>query len=153
VDFIKKTVPWYIGGLHFECRQCGDCCSGPEEGFIWITKDEIEMLAKHLGINSDQLRKKYLKRVGLRCSIKEDPKTKDCIFLTGPKGAKGCAIYNFRPMQCRNWPFWQSNLANEYNWNATAMRCPGINRGRLYTFEEIEKLRKQKKWWDEKPDK
>jgi len=153
MEFVKKTAPWYIGGLHFECQQCGDCCSGPEQGLIWITKEEIDMLAKHLGISSDELRKKHLKRVGLRCSIKEYQKTKDCVFLSGCKGAKGCAIYNLRPMQCRNWPFWQSNLTGEYDWNATATRCPGINRGRLHTFEEIEKLRKQKKWWDEKSGK
>ena len=94
----------------------------------------------------DELRKKYLKRIGLRCSIKEEHNTKDCVFLTGSNGEKGCAIYNFRPMQCRTWPFWQSILTSEYDWNATATRCPGINKGRLYTFEEIQKLKKQKKW-------
>jgi Fe-S-cluster containining protein len=149
VEFIKKTAPWYIGGLHFECQGCGDCCSGPEEGFIWITKDEINMLAAHLQISSDELRKKYLRRVGLRFSIKENPQTKDCAFLSGQKGSKGCAVYNFRPMQCRTWPFWPSNLAGEYDWNTAAIRCPGINKGKLYLFEEIQKLKKQKKWWDE----
>lgn len=143
------TSKWYIGGLHFECAQCGQCCSGPEEGFIWITKPEIEMLAEHLKQTTQQVRKKYIKRFGLRCSIKEDPRSKDCVFLTGPAGGKGCAIYHFRPTQCRTWPFWTSNLRSPDDWNAAAMRCPGMNRGRLYTFEEIEELKNKKRWWGE----
>ena len=140
------TIPWYISGLHFECSQCGRCCSGPDEGYIWITKPEIEMLAKHLNLTVEQLRQKYLTRFGLRTSIIEHPQTKDCIFL-----ANGvCKAYNFRPNQCRTWPFWASNLTKPAEWNFAAMKCPGINRGRLYTFEEIEKIKKQKCWWDDK---
>jgi hypothetical protein len=29
-----------------------------------------------------------------------------------------------------------------------AVRCPGINRGKFYSFEEIEAIKKQKSWWD-----
>ena len=32
--------PWYASGLAFECTQCGDCCSGPEEGYVWVTPEE-----------------------------------------------------------------------------------------------------------------
>ena len=144
------TEPWYIAGLHFECTQCGQCCSGPEEGFIWICKPEQEMLAKHLNMTTDELKKKYTKRLGLRTSIIEHPQTKDCIFLGKIGDSKGCQIYNFRPNQCRTWPFWATNLKSPYDWNSAATRCPGINRGRLYTYEQIQKIKKQKCWWDEK---
>jgi Fe-S-cluster containining protein len=129
---------WYIGGLHFECQACGNCCSGPEEGVIWITKQEIEKLAEHLKMTPVELHKKYLRRIGLRITIKEDPCTKDCIFLKPFNGAKGCSVYNFRPTQCRTWPFWKYNLDTPDDWNAAAQKCPGINKGRLYTFDEIE---------------
>ena len=139
---------WYSCGLHFECVGCGNCCAGPEEGYIWITKLEIEFLAEHLGTTVEAVKQKYLKRYGLRFSIKEDKKTKDCIFLTAEKGGcRGCAVYSVRPNQCRTWPFWDSNLSSPDAWNIAAMRCPGINRGRFYSFEEIEVIRKQKCWW------
>jgi hypothetical protein len=181
---IKKTTPWYIGGLHFACQQCGSCCSGPDEGVIWISRPEINMLAEHLGLSASELRKKYLRRIGFRFSIRENPCSKDCVFLAelnpapivpdssqkktdttagersdfdfattrnnrcGVNGFKGCSIYNARPMQCRNWPFWPGNLQSPDDWNTAAKKCPGINKGRLYTFDEIEKNKKQKQWWN-----
>jgi len=139
---------WYIGGLHFACQQCGSCCSGPDEGVIWISRPEINMLAEHLGLSASELRKKYLRRIGFRFSIRENPCSKDCVFLAELNGFKGCTIYNARPMQCRNWPFWPGNLQSPDDWNAAAKKCPGINKGRLYTFDEIEKIKKQKQWWN-----
>jgi len=142
---------WYLSGLHFECNGCGNCCAGPEEGYIWISKPEIEFLAEHLGTTVEAVKQKYLKRYGLRHSIKEDRKTSDCIFLTSAKnGCRGCAVYPVRPNQCRTWPFWDTNLSSPDAWNIAAMRCPGINRGRLYSCEEIEGIRKQKLWWEDK---
>jgi len=141
MEVVKKTnTPWYITGLHFECAQCGNCCAGPEEGVIWVSKPEIEKLAEHLGLTASEVRKKHLKRFGFRYSIRENPVSKDCVFLT----SKGCAIYNVRPAQCKNWPFWASNLKSPNHWNAAAIRCPGINKGRLYTFDEIQKIKKRK---------
>jgi len=135
--------------LHFECVGCGDCCSGPEEGYIWITKPEIEFLANHFGTTLEQVKKKYLKRIGFKHSIKEDRSTKDCIFLASEQdGCRGCMIYPVRPNQCRTWPFWSFNLHTPDQWNMAAVRCPGINRGRFYSFEEIEQIKNQKSWWE-----
>ena len=137
---------WYVAGLHFECTGCGNCCAGPDEGYIWITKPEIEFLAEHLGMTVEQLRSDYLKRIANRSSIIEEPASKDCIFL-GEGPCRGCAVYAVRPNQCRTWPFWNHNLRSPYEWNLAGMKCPGMNRGKLYTFEEIEQIRNQKKWW------
>jgi Fe-S-cluster containining protein len=52
-----------------------------------------------------------------------------------------------RPNQCRTWPFWNDNLASPDSWNYAAVKCPGINRGKRYSVEEIESIRKEKKWW------
>jgi len=144
----KDKNTWYVGGLHFECVQCGNCCSGPDEGYIWVTSAEIKLIADFLRIPAEQLRQKYLKRVGFRTTIIEQPVTKDCIFLQKIDGQKKCAIYPVRPNQCRIWPFWTENLASADAWNRAAQKCPGINHGRHYNFEEIEKIRKQK-WWQE----
>ena len=83
----------------------------------------------------------------MRTSIIENPVTKDCIFLQKNGGKKICRIYPVRPNQCRRWPFWSENLASANKWNEAAQKCNGINKGKLYSFEEIEKIRKSKKWW------
>ena len=137
--------PWYIEGLHFECRQCGNCCSGPDEGYIWLNRTETELLAAHLKTSVEKLCRKYLKRVGMRSTITEQPVTNDCVFLRKIDGRKKCIIYPVRPAQCRTWPFWPGNLKSPDAWNQAAQKCPGINRGKLYSFEEIEKIRSKKK--------
>jgi len=147
----NKNKPWYIAGLAFECIQCGTCCSGPQEGYIWINCSETTLVAEYLAITAEELRQKYLKRIGRRITIIEEPDTKNCPFLTDVKDGRGCAIYPVRPNQCRTWPFWPENLAGPDDWNTAAVKCPGINRGKLYTFEEIEKLKKQKTWTTNPP--
>ena len=142
----QNKTPWYADGLCFECLQCGACCSGPSEGYIWVTRGEIKLIADYLKISEKQLRQKYLRRVGFRVTIIEQPQTKDCIFLQQLGGQKRCMIYPVRPSQCRMWPFWPSNLVSPDAWNNAARRCPGINQGRRYSFEEIESIKNKKAW-------
>jgi hypothetical protein len=137
----KKKTLWYAGGLHFECLQCGRCCSGPAEGYIWVTSLEIKLIADYLKITPGELRRDYLKRVGFRTTIIEQPNTKDCIFLREVEGQKRCIIYPVRPSQCRAWPFWSSNLTDPFTWNKATQKCSGINCGKYYSFAEIEKIR------------
>jgi len=145
----KDKTPWYVAGLHFECQGCGGCCSGPGEGYIWVAKPEIEFIAEHLKMTVGQLRQKYTRRVGLRTTIREEPTTRDCMFLRDRDGQRGCMIYSVRPSQCRSWPFWTGNLASPGSWNQAAQKCSGINRGRRYSFEEIQKIKSERKWWQD----
>jgi len=154
VEFMNRTTnktrqPWYVCGLHFECLGCGNCCAGPGEGYIWITKPEIARLAAFLGLTTDELRRKYLASVGPRTTIVEHQRTKDCIFLTDTPEGRGCAVYRVRPNQCRTWPFWSANLQTADDWNMAGIRCPGINRGRFYSFDETETIRRQTQWWQD----
>lgn len=143
----RKKASWYVAGLHFECLRCGACCCGPGEGYIWITRPEIYLIADLLKETAGQVRKKYLKRIGFRTTIIEQSGSKDCVFLRKIDGQKRCVIYPARPSQCRNWPFWPENLKKPAAWNKATHKCPGINQGRLYGLEEIEKIKRQKKWW------
>jgi uncharacterized protein len=145
----KNKKPWYVGGLHFQCSECGNCCSGPNEGYIWATRQEIKFIADFLKEPVEQVRRKYMKRIGLRTTIIENPITKDCVFLKKIAGEKRCMIYPVRPNQCRTWPFWADNIASPNNWNETAVKCSGINRGRCYSCAEIEKIKRQKQWWND----
>ena len=139
---------WYAAGLHFECMHCGNCCSGPDQGYIWVAGPEIRLIAKFLNISTDELKKKFLKRVGFRRTIIEQKGSNDCIFLRKTEKGKTCAIYPVRPSQCRSWPFWPGNLSSPNSWNVTAQKCPGINRGKRYNLERIRAIKKSPPWWE-----
>ena len=145
----RESRRWYAAGLAFACTQCGNCCSGPGEGVIWVTKREIKLIANHLGMAETELHRKYLKRIHTRTTIIEEEVSKDCIFLKAVNGRRICGIYPVRPNQCRTWPFWTENLRSPNTWNETATSCPGVNRGPCYDFDAIERLRTQTKWWDD----
>ncbi len=137
-----KSAPWYSAGLAFECFACGGCCSGPEEGYVWASEQEIANIASFLGISIAEIHRKYIRKEGRRFSLKEDKKTKDCVFLKPrPDGNKSCSVYPVRPTQCRTWPFWPCNLDEPYSWSEAAKRCIGINRGPIHPIKEIEEKR------------
>jgi len=135
----KTHDKWYAQGLRFECLQCGRCCSG-EPGYVWVTPQEIRKIAAFLGCEDEQLEPRYLRRVGTRFSLTEMPNG-DCVFLARRNGRAVCAIYPVRPLQCRTWPFWRSNLTSAARWAEVARTCPGMNRGAHYDAAAIEELR------------
>jgi len=143
---VSQSAPhkWYAGGLKFQCTQCGNCCSG-EPGYVWVTREEIGRIAEFLGYDNGRLPGKQLRRVGLRHSLTEKPGG-DCIFLKRDNGKAMCSIYPVRPLQCRTWPFWDSNLKSEPHWTESSVNCPGINEGKHHNFVAIEEIRLKKSW-------
>lgn len=135
-SFVKP--PWYAGGLAFECQQCGRCCSGPEEGYVWVSDVEIPQIAAFLKITPEEFRRRYCRRVSGRTTIVEQPRTRDCAFLAPHGQSRGCGIYSVRPAQCRTWPFWQHNLQEPDDWARAGRRCRGVNRGKRFGVEDIE---------------
>jgi Fe-S-cluster containining protein len=130
--------PWYAHGLRFRCTGCGNCCTG-EAGYVWVNKEEIAALAAAVGIDDLALfERKYVRRVGVRRSLKEH-RNGDCVFFDNQ--SRKCKAYRARPRQCRTWPFWASNVRTEEDWKRTCDVCPGSGTGRLYPLEEIEALR------------
>ncbi len=116
------TLPWYKEGLSFKCTGCGQCCTG-FPGHVWVTLKEIENMAGLLGMPKDEFTKRYVRKVGSRLSLKEHPKTFDCVFLKG----KRCEVYQERPSQCRTFPWWPENLEDPAAWKEAAKNCEGIN--------------------------
>jgi Fe-S-cluster containining protein len=116
------TNPWYKDGLRFKCTECGQCCTG-SPGYVWVSPAEAAAIAECLKIPLEQFIEKYTHRIGNRLSLKEHPKTYDCVFLKGKK----CGIYGARPTQCRTFPWWSENLKSPDHWKETAERCEGIN--------------------------
>lgn len=136
----SKSKPWYAEGLRFTCTQCGDCCSGAP-GFVWVDQAEIDAMAAHLGLDAEEFEHKFVRQVGIERSLVEYPDG-DCILLD--PDTRRCTVYQSRPIQCRTWPFWGSNLKRSRDWQETCDVCPGAGKGRLYTLQEIESARRQK---------
>ena len=128
------SQPWYGDGLRFECTRCGNCCTG-SPGTVLVNDEEIAALAVRLELGDEEFRSRYTRVLyDGTVSLQEKPDY-DCVFYSR---SEGCLVYEDRPRQCRTWPFWGSNLETSASWAREATGCPGMNRGRLYTLEEIE---------------
>jgi hypothetical protein len=122
---------WYADGLRFSCLLCGDCCRG-EPGFVWISREQMDVVAKHLNLPLEKFKEQYTRKVGDRHSLIELANG-DCVFWSG----NGCTIYPVRPVQCRTFPFWPEYLRSRHTWSRVQMRCPGVGTGTLHDLEEI----------------
>jgi hypothetical protein len=136
----RDNSPWYRDGLRFECTQCGLCCSGAP-GFVWVDAKEIGAMARLMELDVDAFERKFVRQVGPDKSLVEYPGG-DCILLD--PATRKCTVYSARPIQCRTWPFWDSNLRRRKDWQETCDVCPGAGSGRLYTLQQIERARTKK---------
>jgi len=131
-----EKPPWYAEGLRFECQACGQCCGGAP-GYVWVDEEEIVEISATLGVGAEDFRDLYVRRLWRGLSLREKPNY-DCVLLDGHGR---CIAYETRPLQCRTWPFWPSNLGSPEAWEETGRRCPGLGTGPLYALEQIEALR------------
>lgn len=130
LDNLEHRSYFFDQGLRFACQQCGACCVG-EPGTIYVAKAEIETIAASLNQAVDKFTAQYLYPFKDSYSIKEDERGR-CLFFDD-----GCTIYPIRPLQCRTFPFWFSNLRSRHSWQKIKRQCPGIGRGRCYSRSEI----------------
>lgn len=121
LPLLKDENPWYDQGLRFECTGCGQCCTG-SPGYVWVSEEEIEQIADHLGLTFHEFAQRFLRYVKGRFSLLEKPVTYDCIFLKENK----CQIYSVRPTQCRTFPWWPQLLKTREEWEKAASFCEGI---------------------------
>jgi Fe-S-cluster containining protein len=134
-------MPFYTEGLRFSCTRCSSCCRH-EPGYVFLSKNDLELLAKGLQMKYTGIMQKYCRWVpspggGKQLSLKEKPGF-DCILWQN-----GCSVYQYRPLQCRTFPFWQSTLSSREAWNN--LTCPGIDKGALHSREYIENCLAQRR--------
>lgn len=133
----KRTEPWYADGLSFSCTQCGNCCGGAP-GFVWVSDEEVVALAELRGLTPAQFRKRHTRKLFGRTSLKEF-ENGDCEFLGRDEQGKAyCTVYEARPVQCRTWPFWGSNLRTRRSWESTGRGCPGLGKGTHHPLPVIQ---------------
>lgn len=121
----KRKGKWYAKGVHFRCvaPECNDCCTGSRgDGYVWVTADDMENMAKLLDMEFDKFTRTYIRQINWSFSLIEKP-SKDCVFLED----RGCKVYEARPGQCRTYPFWPEVVDKKKTWRKEAVQCPGIN--------------------------
>ena len=117
-------------GIRFECRRCGACCTG-DPGVVRISEREIRALADFLEMAVPDLTRMHLRPIESGFSIVEEADGA-CRFYD-----QGCRIYPVRPLQCRTYPFWFSQMRSMRQWGKAISQCPGIGNGTLYSRERI----------------
>ena len=117
-------------GLRFECQKCGACCIG--KGWVYLAEIDILSLMEGLDITREELEINYLvKNVGMYLlAHRSDDR---CIFLEEDK----CIVHDFKPYQCKSFPFWRIYIRSRENWDNASRRCVGINKGKLHSQAEV----------------
>ena len=105
------------------CTECaGKCCTG-ESGYIYVSKTEIEAIAKLLDMDIREFVSQYLFKKMYKYSIKErkNGDSHECVFYD--TASNGCSIYDARPSQCKTFPFWDYYKTRV---DELKLECPGI---------------------------
>jgi Fe-S-cluster containining protein len=129
-------LPFYAEGLRFSCTRCSSCCRH-ESGFVFLSEADVYGMAARLGVDYQGFLETYCRWVPWeggadRLSLKEKSNY-DCIFWR-----QGCLVYEERPIQCKTFPFWRSNVLSAEAWEAASRWCPGMGKGELHTGAFIE---------------
>ncbi len=134
---------FYKNGLNFECQRCSFCC-GHSPGFVYLSHRDLITLCTHFDMKELDFANKYCRWAdyyyGTQVLALKEMDNYDCILWNS-----GCSAYEARPVQCSTYPFWSWMIQDKKTWNECALDCPGMNKGKTWTFEQIEE---QKKLYD-----
>jgi Fe-S-cluster containining protein len=105
----------------FQCRQCGDCCSG--RGGIFVKPQEVEDMAALLGLAVSEFCRFFVEAsaLGPRLTIAGNG---FCVFLME---GNLCRVHPVKPFICRQWPFLPALLVDADELEHAKTACPGIN--------------------------
>lgn len=102
----------------FECRKCGDCCTG--YGGTFVSEKDIQAIADFIGIDRERFVKAYCQLSGDKPLLAQGENGK-CVFWDGL-----CTIHPVKPRMCKAWPFIEGVLRHPENWDIMASVCPGM---------------------------
>lgn len=115
--------------MRFECQSgCTKCCE--QQGFVYLTEDDIARLAEFLGITQVAFERRYVYRTRNLRRLRV-PRHAQCEFLKDG----GCSVHPAKPFQCAAFPFWPELVGNKRNWLKTGNWCPGIGKGDLVQIQ------------------
>ncbi len=115
--------------MRFQCQSgCTKCCE--QQGFVYLTEDDIPRLAAFLGMPAAAFERRYVYRTRNQRRLRV-PRHAQCEFLKDG----GCSVHRAKPLQCASFPFWPELVGNTKNWRKTGEWCPGIGKGELVQIE------------------
>ncbi len=115
--------------MRFQCQSgCTKCCE--QQGFVYLTEDDIPRLASYLGMDPDDFERRYVYRTKNLRRLRV-PRHAQCVFLK----EDGCSVHPAKPLQCSTFPFWPELVDSKREWLKTARWCPGIGQGPLVNIE------------------
>jgi len=115
--------------MRFECQPgCTKCCE--QQGFVYLTEEDIPRLAAYLGMTSSAFEQRYVFRTR-RLRRLRVPRHAQCEFLKDG----GCSVHPAKPLQCAAFPFWPELLESKRNWKKAGDYCPGIDKGELVQIQ------------------
>jgi hypothetical protein len=125
-----------VNGLRFSCKRCSSCCR-EASGYVFLSDNDLQKLASVLKMDKKSIIAVYCRWVtdwkGEEVLSLKEKSNMDCILWDN-----GCTVYTSRPLQCITFPFWDSVIATEQNWEIAASGCPGMNSGDLHTKYKID---------------
>lgn len=125
--------------LRFTCQPgCTRCCE--QQGYVYITEDDLRRAAAYLGMTGRAFERKYVYRTRHLLRLRK-PRGRQCHFLAG----SGCSIHPVKPVQCRLFPFWPELVEHRAEWKRTASWCPGIGEGPLIQIGSVMELASEMK--------
>ncbi len=140
MEELKNSKEFYKNGLNFSCKRCSFCC-GHSPGFVYLSERDLYELCDFFKMSITDFVNKYCRWAdyyyGEEVLALLEKQNYDCILWQ-----EGCSAYQARPVQCSTYPFWSWMIRDQKTWNECAADCPGMNSGKLWTFEEIEENRK-----------
>ena len=126
---------FFAAGLRFDCTRCQRCCR-IDPGVVLLSQNDLDQLAAYLNLSEREVRERYCRAVDMggvtQLSLREQANY-DCVFWD----EGGCSVYEARPLQCRSFPFWPAQLADQESWRRAGEDCPGIGIGPLHSGVEI----------------
>ena len=118
--------------IKFEClADCSNCCK-LSDGFVFLDENEAEKIADYLKTDEANFLNFFTRIIDDHLAL-VDGDEDNCVFLEDGK----CMVYEVRPLQCRTYPFWPSNMKTKDRWALTKEDCPGIGKGRNYSQQDI----------------
>jgi len=103
--------------IEFTCEKCGACCRA--EGYVYLKHGELAAMAEYLAKTVKEVKNDFTEfRLFKGRVIKQD--TDGCVMLVEGR----CAVYDARPVQCREYPFWKH--VDEKWWEYFKTFCPGV---------------------------
>ncbi|MGN0751211.1 MAG: YkgJ family cysteine cluster protein, partial [Treponema sp.] len=104
----------------------------------YLSKRDLTVLCSFFDMKIRDFVEKYCRWAdyyyGTKVLALKEKDNYDCILWNN-----GCSAYEARPVQCSTYPFWDWMIKDGEIWQECAEDCPGMNKGRVWTMEEIEK--------------